>query len=93
MGLWPPIFNYATYASFQDYGAYAVEGWWLDNLLKRGKLSRQSYLTLAARFTIGFVKRLGDCQAAERFLREEAAREAVRAAGQALAPAAYEGLP
>jgi len=81
--LWPPRFNYTTYPPFQ---AYAVEGWWLDNLLKGGKLTRQTYLTLAAQVTVGFQKRLGDCKAAERYLREEAVREAVRAAGQALAP-------
>ena len=78
-----PRFNYTTYPPFQ---AYAVEGWWLDNLLKGGKLSRQTYLTLAAQVPVGFAKRLGDCKAAERFLREEAVREAVRAAGPALAP-------
>ena len=41
---------------------------------------------LAAQVTVGFQKRLGDCKAAERFLREESVREAVHAAGQALAP-------
>ena len=78
-----PRFNYTTYPPFR---AYAVEGWWLDNLLKGGKLSRQTYLTLAAQVTVGFAKRVSDCKAAERFLREESVREAVRAAGQALAP-------
>ena len=52
------------------FQAYAVEGWWLDNLLKGGKLTRQTYLT-----TVGFQKRLGDCKAAERFLREEVVRD------------------
>ena len=75
-----------------------MQRWWLDNLLKGGKLSQQTYVTLAAQFIAGFAKRPGDCKAAERFLREEAVREAVRAAGQALAlacpcQAAYEGLP
>ena len=65
--LWPPRFHYTTYPPFQ---AYAVEGWWLDNLLKGGKLTRQTYLT-----TVGFQKRLGDCKAAERFLREEVVRD------------------
>eukprot|EP00435_Cladocopium_sp_Y103_P001727 s4552_g1.t1 len=78
-------FNYTTYPPFQ---AYAVEGWWLDNLLKGGKLTRQTYLTLAAQVTVGFQKRLADCKAAERFLREGAVHEAVREAGQALAPTA-----
>ena len=66
--------------------AYAVEGWWLDNLLKGGKLTRHTYLTLAAQVTVGFQKRLGDCKAAKRILREESVQEAVHAAGQALAP-------
>ncbi|CAL1172106.1 unnamed protein product [Cladocopium goreaui] len=61
------LFHYTTYPPFQ---AYAVEGWWLDNLLKGGKLTRQTYLT-----TVGFQKRLGDCKAAERFLREEVVRD------------------
>ena len=34
--------------------AYAVVGWWLDNLLKGGKLNRHTYLTLAAQVTVGF---------------------------------------
>ena len=55
---------------FPPFQAYAVEGWWLDNLLKGGKLTRQTYLT-----TVGFQKRLGDCKAAERFLREEVVRD------------------
>ena len=62
-----PGLSYTTYPLFQ---AYAVEGWWLDNLLKGGKLTRQTYLT-----TVGFQKRLGDCKAAERFLREEVVRD------------------
>ena len=70
--LWPPRFNYTTYPPFQ---AYAVEGWWLDNLLKGGKLTRQTYLTLVAQVTVGFQKRLGDCKATERFLREEVVRD------------------
>ena len=70
--LWPPRFHYTTYPPFQ---AYAVEGWWLDNLLKGGKLTRQTYLTLVAQVTVGFQKRLGDCKATERFLREEVVRD------------------
>ena len=47
--------------------AYAVEGWWLDSLLKAGKLSRETYLALAAKVTVGFQKRLADVRAAERY--------------------------
>ena len=86
MRLWSPGLNYTTYPLFQ---AYAVEGWWLDNFLKRGKrgkLTRQTYLTLGRQVTVGFQKKLADCKAAERFLRDEAVHEAVSAAGQALAP-------
>ena len=78
-----PGLSYTTYPLFQ---AYAVEGWWLDNFLKRGKLTRQTYLTLGRQVTVGFQKKLADCKAAERFLRDEAVHEAVSAAGQALAP-------
>ena len=60
MRLWLPRFNYTTYPPFQ---AYAVEGWWLDKLVKGGKLSRQTYLTLAAQVTVGFAKRVSDCKA------------------------------
>ena len=49
-------------------------------------LTRHACLTLAAQVTVGFQKRLGDCKAAERFLREEPLPEAVHVAGQALAP-------
>ena len=78
MRLWSPGLNYTTYPLFQ---AYAVEGWWLHNFLKRGKLTRQTYLTLGRQVTVGFQKKLADCKAAERFLRDEAVHEAVSAAG------------
>ena len=55
------------FTNFRPFDAYGVEGWWLDNLLKSGKLSRQAYLSLAARVTVGFQKRLADVKAAERF--------------------------
>ena len=48
------------FTNFRPFDAYGVEGWWLDNLLKSGKLSRQAYLSLAARVTVGFQKRLAD---------------------------------
>lgn len=56
-------------------------------MLKAGKLSRSTYLSLAARVTVGFQKRLADCRAAERYLEEEALRAAVAADAKALEPA------
>ncbi len=76
-----PRFNYTNYPPFKAYG---VEGWWLDNLLKCGKLSRKTYLQLAAQVTVGFQKRLADCKAAERYLHDEALREAVATDARAL---------
>ena len=73
----PERFNYTDFPPFQAYG---VEGWWLDNLLKAGKLSRKTYLRLAAEVTVGFQKRLADCRAAERFLHEQALQDAIAAA-------------
>eukprot|EP00438_Fugacium_kawagutii_P032000 Skav227529 [mRNA] locus=scaffold2269:219192:219918:- [translate_table: standard] len=60
---------------YPPFKAYAVEPWWLDNLLKGGKLSRPVYLTLAARCTIGFARRLQDCNAAERYEKERDLKE------------------
>lgn len=72
------------FTNFRPFDAYGVEGWWLDNLLKSGKLSRQAYLSLAARVTVGFQKRLADVKAAERFEKELALEDAIRAETQAL---------
>ncbi|CAE7268044.1 dcsD [Symbiodinium sp. CCMP2456] len=77
-------FNYTNYPPFKAYG---VEGWWLDNLLKAGKLSRKAYLKLAAQVTVGFQKRLADCKAAERYLHDETLQDAIRAHAKALEPA------
>ncbi|CAE7452561.1 unnamed protein product [Symbiodinium sp. CCMP2456] len=67
------------YTDIEPFKAYGVEGWWLDNLLKTGKLTRETYLHLAARATDGFQKRLADCRAAERCLQEESLRAEVSA--------------
>ena len=56
----------------------------MDNLLKAGKLTRQTYLRVAAQVTVGFQKRLGDCKAAERYLHDQAIRDAVQAEPKAL---------
>ncbi|CAE7877875.1 unnamed protein product, partial [Symbiodinium necroappetens] len=78
------LFNYTNYPPFKAYG---VEGWWLDNLLKAGKLSRKAYLKLAAQVTVGFQKRLADCKAAERYLHDEALQDAICGHAKALEPA------
>ena len=63
------LHNWTNYFPFKHY---AVEAWWLDNLLKAEKIDREVYLTYAARVGIGFQRRLGDIRAAQRF--EKASR-------------------
>ena len=60
------------WADYEPWSDYAVQGWWLDNLLKAGKLDRATYLALAAKVTVGFQKRLMDVRAAERFEQSQA---------------------
>ena len=55
------LFSDADFKPFEDYG---VEGWWLDNLVKQGKLDRETYLSWAARVTVGFQRRLVEVRAA-----------------------------
>ena len=69
------LWSSTDYAPWADY---AVQGWWLDNLLKAGKLDRSTYLRLAAKVTVGFQKRLMDVRAAERFEQSEAVHHHVR---------------
>ena len=61
------------WTNFPPFVAYGVEGWWLDNLLKQGKLDRSVYLSLAAQVGVGFTRRLNDISAAERYMKERAA--------------------
>ena len=79
------LFVDSNHRPFETPG-YGVEGWWLDNMLKQGKLTRQVYLKWAARVTAGFQKRLADVRAAERFERELAVDTAVQEEADALAP-------
>ena len=67
------------WTDFPPFEAYGVEPWWLDNWLKSGKLTRKTYLSLAARIGIGFQRRLADIRAAERYAREEAVHDYVEA--------------
>ena len=76
-------FNFTDFPPFEAYG---VQGWWLDNLLKDGKLERSVYLRYAAKVTVGFQKRLADCRAAERLEHDLAIQAAVAAAAAALQP-------
>jgi len=75
------LHSFANYLPFQDYG---VEGWWLDNLLKQGKLTKKTYLDWAAKVTVGFQKRLTDTRAAERYEREAAVSKAMADANKEL---------
>ena len=63
-----------------------MEGWWLDNLWKAGKLSQPTDLHLAAPVMVGFQKRLSDCRAADRYLHEEALRSDLAKHSKALQP-------
>lgn len=78
------VFAWSDFLPFQGYG---VEGWWLDNLLKQGKLRRDVYLKWAARVVIGFPRRLADVKAAERYEKEKAVEDAVAEEAAALADA------
>ena len=43
--------------------AYAVEAWWLGNLVKAGKLDLDTYIDLASKVTVDFARRLaGRCK-------------------------------
>ena len=68
------VFNWTD---FEPFVAYAVEAWWLDNLLKHEKLSHKVYLAYAARVGVGFQRRLGGVRAAEQYLEEQAMRDLV----------------
>ena len=67
-----------SWADYEPWADYPVQGWWLDNLLKAGKLDRQTHLSLAAKVTIGFQKRLLDVRAAERFEQAQTVQKHVR---------------
>ena len=72
------------WTDFPPFQAYGVEPWWLDNWMKAGKLTRATYLSIAARCGIGFQRRLADVRAAERYEREQAVDEQVKAESAAL---------
>ncbi|CAE8629146.1 unnamed protein product [Polarella glacialis] len=75
----PKIGSLKQWSNFEPWKAYAVEGWWLDNMLKAGKLTRDTYLELAAKVNIGFQKRLMDVRASERYEKELAVHAAIAA--------------
>ena len=69
-----------TWTDFRPFKDYPVEAWWLDNLLKQGKLTHDVYLGYGARLGVGFQRRLADVAAAQRYLMQKAVEEAVKAA-------------
>jgi len=75
-----------VWTNFPPFKAYGVEGWWLDNWLKQGKLTREAYLKWAARVTVGFQRRLTDVRAAERYEMELAAKELASEEARRVAP-------
>ncbi len=80
------LFEWSNYKPFEDYG---VEGWWLDNLMKAGKLTHDEYLNLAAKVVVGFTRRLADVQAVVRFQREVDANSLVAAEAAELSSSLY----
>jgi len=75
------VFAWTNYHPFTDY---AVEGWWLDNLLKQQKMTHEAYLSNAARLGVGFQRRLNDVSAAQRYLKGQAIAQAVQVQADAL---------
>jgi len=75
----PNIGSLFEWSDFPPWDAYAVEPWWLDQMLKGNKLTRTEYLRCAAKCVIGFQRRHADVMASIRFQRELAVTEAVQA--------------
>ncbi|CAE8646237.1 unnamed protein product [Polarella glacialis] len=75
----PKIVSLKRWSHFEPWKAYAIEGWWLDNMLKASKLTRDTYLELAAKVNIGFQKYLMDVRASERFEKELAVHATIAA--------------
>ena len=73
-----------SWTNYYPFKHYAVEVWWLDNLLKAEKIDREVYLTYCARIGIGFARRLGDVRAAQRFEKELAMQAAATVAARSL---------
>jgi hypothetical protein len=74
-----------TWTNFVPFREYPVEAWWVDNLFRQEKLSRDTYLQYAKRLGVGFARRLADVTAAERYEKECAMRDAVQREQAALA--------
>ena len=75
------LFNWTDYPPFRRY---AVVGWWLDNFLKPGKITRSTYLDICAQVGVGFQHRLVDVRAAELYEKDRAVEQACAAERQAL---------
>lgn len=67
-----------TWTNFEPFAAYQVEAWWVDNLFKQEKLTREVYLSYAKRLGVGFARRLADVRAVERYEKEQAMHDIVR---------------
>lgn len=75
----PKIGSLLEWTDFPPWDAYAVETWWLDQMLKGNQLTRTEYLRCAAKCVIGFQRRHADVMAAMRYERELSVIEAVQA--------------
>ena len=80
--------NYTPYgeATCDTAGEYAVMGAWLDNLRAAQKIDDDLFLRYACEIRRGFAARLRDVQAAQRYEKEAAVRQAVATAQEQLAP-------
>ena len=73
-----------SWTDYPPFQAYAVEGWWIDQWYKCGKLDRQTYLDIAARIGMGFQRRLADVRAVEKYEKEQAIIAHVKEQAEAL---------
>ena len=64
------LFSFTTCPPCQPAG-YGVRGYWLDEWLAAGKLTRAVYPYWAAKVHTGFARRLGDVRAVERWESEQ----------------------
>ena len=73
-------------ATSDTEGEYTILGGWLDNLLAAQKISDKLFLDYASQIRRGFATRWRDVEAAQRYEREAAIRDAVSAAQKQLEP-------
>ena len=73
-------------ATSDTQGDYTILGAWLDNLRSAQKIDDDLFLKYACQIRKGFAARLRDVQAAQRYEKEAAIRDAVATAQAQLAP-------